>query len=150
MSIDSYFTRSTKVIDDNPTPECSPRPLESSGSTTVIPATQVTPLQRQQQQTQEQPDNSLLSRSQTLLLGLANAEETEEKESSETKALGAPKKEHPSREMELTLLLTLMRPSQPDPWLMVMMTAFLWTLLELCEVKQKAKVRKRRLQQLLL
>ena len=60
MSIDSFFKRSNKVIDDNPTPECSPHPSESLGSTTVIPATQVTPLQRQQQ-TQELVDNSLLS-----------------------------------------------------------------------------------------
>ena len=43
MSIDSYFKRNTKVIDDEPTPQCSPRHLESSESTTTIPATQATP-----------------------------------------------------------------------------------------------------------
>ena len=59
MSIDSYFTRSTKATNDEPTPECSPHPSESSGSTITIPGTQVTPLQRQQAQTQEQLDNSL-------------------------------------------------------------------------------------------
>ena len=93
MSLDSYFKRSTKVIDDEPTSECSPLPLASSESTTVIPATQVTPLQRQQMQ-EDSKDNSLLSRSQTLPLGLADTEEEEEKESSTAKALGAPKKEH--------------------------------------------------------
>ena len=70
------------------------------------------PLQRQQQQTQEQLDNSLLSRSRTLPLGLADTEEKEEKEAQETKAPGAPKKEHPMQEMGLTLLLTPTRPSQ--------------------------------------
>ena len=74
MSIDSYFKRTTKVINDEPTPECSPHPSESSGSITAIPAMQVTPLQRQQTQDKEQLDNSLLSQSQTLLLGLANME----------------------------------------------------------------------------
>ena len=107
------------------------------------------PLQRQQQQTQEL-DNSLLSWSRTLLLGLANAEEKEEKESESKQAPGAPRKEHPTWETELTLLLTLTRASQPDPQLTLMMTAFLWTLLELHVVKQKARERKRRLQKLLL
>ena len=148
MSIDSFFKRLNKVIDDEPTPECSPHPSESSGSTTVIPATQVTPLQRQQQQ-KEQPDNSLLSRSQTLSIGLADAEEKEE-ESESKQAPGAPKKEHPMRETELMLLLTPMRPFQPDPRLTTMMTAFLLTLHELHEAKQKARERKRWLQQLLL
>ena len=126
-------------------------PSESLGLTTAIPATQVTPLQRQQQQQQTQePDNSLLSQSRTLPLGLADAEEKEEKEAQETKAPGAPRKELSSWEMELTLLLTPTRPSHPDPWLTLMMTAFLQTLCELHETKQKARERKRRLQQLLL
>ena len=107
------------------------------------------PLQRQQQQQTQEPDNSLLSRSQTLLLGLTDVEEKEEKES-ETKAPGAPRKEHPMWETELTLLLTPTRPSQSDPCLMLMMTAFLQTLHELHMAKQKVRERKRRLQQLLL
>ena len=144
MSIDSYFKRTTKVIDDKSTPECSPHSSESSGLTTTIPAMQVTPLQRaaSKEQTQE-PDNSLLSWSWTLPLGLVDVEEKEEKENSAPKVLGAPRKEHPSQEMELTLLLTPTRLSQPDPWLTLMMTVFLWTLLELCMAKQKSAMRKR-------
>ena len=105
------------------------------------------PLQRQQQQTQEQLDNSLLSRSRTLLLGLADVEE---KEAQETKAPGAPRKERPTWETELTLLLTPMRPFQPNVRLTLMMTAFMRTLHELRMGRQKARERKRRLQQLLL
>ena len=81
---------------------------------------------------------------------MANAEETEEKENSAPKAPGAPRKEHPLRETELTLLLTLTRLSQPDLQLTLMMTAFLWTLLKLHVAKRKVAMRKRRLQQLLL
>ena len=73
-----------------------------------------------------------------------------EGERKQAKALGAPKKEHPMQEMELTLLLTLTRPFQSELWLTLMMTAFLWTLRELHEAKQKVRERKRRLQQLLL
>ena len=77
-------------------------------------------------------------------------EEKEEKEAQETKAPVAPKKEHPSWETELTLLLTLTRLSQPDLQLMLMMTVFLWTLLKLYTARQKVRERKRWLQQLLL
>ena len=140
-----------KVIDDEATPECSPHHSESLASTTTIPAMQVTPLQRTTSQESDK-DNSLLSQSRTLPLGLANMEETEEKENKEPKPLGAPKKEHPSQEMELTLLLTPMtlfwRTLQPD--LLLMTTTFLQTLCELHKAKQKARERKRRLQQLLL
>ena len=60
MSIDSYFKRNNKVIDDDPTPACSPHPSESSESTTVIPAMQATPLQRQAIKDKDNKDNSLL------------------------------------------------------------------------------------------
>ena len=43
MSIDSYSKRTTKVINNESTPECSPHPSESLGSTTIIPTMQVTP-----------------------------------------------------------------------------------------------------------
>ena len=78
MIIDSYFKRTTKVIDDESTPECSPHPSESLASTTTIPATQVTLLASQEKE--QDQDNSRLSWSQTLLLGLADVEEKEEKE----------------------------------------------------------------------
>ena len=65
--------------------------LESLESTTTIPATQATPLQRQVMQDKDNKDNSLLFQSQTLPLGLADAEEREEQEK-ENKVLGAPKK----------------------------------------------------------
>ena len=42
------------------------------------------------------------------------------------------------------------RPSQSDLRLTLMMTAFMWTLHKLCVARQKARERKRRLQQLLL
>ena len=151
MSLDSYFRRSTKVIDDESTPECSPHRLESSGSTTVISATQATPLQKTQTQEQDKEDNSLLSQSRTLPLGLANAEEKEEKEAQEAKAPGAPKKPERSQETELTLLLTpttlFRRSPQPD---LLLMTMYLRTIRELRETKRKAAERKRRLWQLLL
>ena len=77
---------------------------------------QVTPIQRQVSKEQDK-DNSLLSQSQTLPLGLANAEEMEEKDSSAPKPPGAPKKLERSQEMELMLLLmptTLLTRSAPD------------------------------------
>ena len=149
MSIDSYFKRSSKVIDDGPTPECSPHPSESSGLITAIPTTGNPPPKSSKQgagATGQLPPILVLNPSTRL----ADTEEKEEKESSKTKAQSAPRKEHPSWEMELTLLLTPMRPSQPDPQLTLMMTAFLWTLLELRVAKRKVAMRKMKLQQLLL
>ena len=73
---------------------------------------------------------------------MANAEE-KEKESENKQAPGAPRKEHPTREMELMLLLTLTRPFQSDARLMLLMMTFLRTLRELHEAKQKARERKR-------
>ena len=77
----------------------------------------------------------------------------EEKESSAPKQVpGAPKKpERPSQEMELMLLLTLMRLFWHTPQQdLLMMTMLSWTLHELHMAKQKAAERKRRLWQLLL
>ena len=117
MSITKYFTqRNNKVISNKPMPACSPLLLASSESTT-IPTTQATPLQRQVTQDKDNKDNSLLSQSQILPLGLADMEEREEQEK-ENKVLGAPKKpERPSQEMEHTLLLTPMRLFCPEPQL---------------------------------
>ena len=92
------------------------------------------PLQRQQQQTQEQLDNSLLSWSRTLLLGLADVEEKEEKES-ETKAPGAPRKarafmgDSPHLLMFL-MLTTLFHPKHPS---LTQMMMYLQTVQELHE-----------------
>ena len=84
MSIDSYFKRSTKMIDNESTPECSHHPSESLGLTTAIPAMQVTPSKGSNSKEQEQPDNSLLSWSWTLPIGLADVEEREEQERTKT------------------------------------------------------------------
>ena len=152
MSITKYFTqRNNKVISDEPTPACSPLHSESSESITAIPATQATPLQRQVTQDKDNKDNSLLSQSQTLPLGLADMEEREEQEK-ENKVPGAPKKpERLSQEMELTLLLTLMRLFWPEPQLTSTMTTMhLQTIHKLCKAKQKVMMRKRLLWQLLL
>ena len=56
MSITSYFApRNTKVIDNDPTPACSPLLLASSASTTTIPTMQATPLQNKDK---DNKDNS--------------------------------------------------------------------------------------------
>ena len=79
---------------------------------------------------------------------MANAEE-EEKEKENKQPPGAPRKEHPTWEMELTLLLMLMRLSQPDPMTPMTMMMYSQTLRELCEMRWKVKERKEWLWQLL-
>ena len=83
-------------------------PLESSGLITTIHATQVTPLQNQEKE--QDQDKLCLSQSLTLPIGLADAEEKLEKESKENNPPATPRKqERPSQGMEHTLLITLMR-----------------------------------------
>ena len=50
--------------------------------------------------------------------------------------------------MEHTLLIAPMRLFQPERPLMLQMMMFLWTLLKLCKMKQKAVMRKRHMWQL--
>ena len=82
-------------------------------------------------------------------------EEREEQENKEkeNKAPEAPKKvDNPSQGTKCTLLITpmnLMPHFHPEP-MMSMMMMYLWSLQELCTMKQKVKERKECLQQLLL
>ena len=149
MSITSYFTlRNTKATNSDLTPACSPLHLESLELTTTISTTQPTPLLNKDK------DNLCLSRSQTLPIGLADmVEEEEQQEKTEPKPPAAPKKQERSQETELTLLITpmnLMPHFHPEQPLLTQTMMFLWTLCELCEMRQKAKERKEHLQQFLL
>ena len=76
-------------------------PLESSESLTTIPDSQTT---LQSQTTEDKQDNSHLSHSLTLLIGLADVEEKEEQEK-KTKLPQAPKKAEPSFSRDSTNLL---------------------------------------------
>ena len=104
MSITSYFTqRSNKVINSDLMPQCSPYPFGILGINNSNPHHADNPLQNK--------DNSRLSCSWTLPIGLANMEEREEqenKENKENKVLKAPKKAEHSQETAHTLLITLM------------------------------------------
>ena len=77
MSILNYFMlRSTKVIDNEITPICSPPPLESLVSPITIPDSQPTFLLNKS--LKDSNSCSCLSQSRTLPIGLADAEEKEE------------------------------------------------------------------------
>ena len=118
-------------------------PSESLESPTTIPATQVTPLASQE----KDQVNSRLSQSQTLPIGLADAEESEEQENKEkeNKVPEAPRKQEPSWETACTLLITLMRLTKhfhQDPMMSPMMMMYSQTLRKLCEMRWKVKERR--------
>ena len=96
MSITSYFTlRNTKATNNDLTLACSPLHLESLESTTTISATQATPLLNKDKDNKQ--DNSRLSWSRTLPIGLADVEEREEEnKEKENKVPEAPRKQEPS------------------------------------------------------
>ena len=139
MSITKYFTqRNTKVIDNDPTPACSPLFLASRHQQQSPPCKQPPSKTR----TTTRTTRAYLVTNHTK--GLTDVEDREEMENKEkeNRALEAPRKqEQPSQEMELTLLIMLMRLFCPEPQLTLQMMTLMQITHKLCVMK--AKVRER-------
>ena len=141
MSITSYFIlRNTKATNNDPTPQCSPLLLASSASTTVIPATQVTPLKPGKGQGQQQLAPILVT-NPTVRASRHGGEPG--KEEDRNKAATSTKKQEPSWEMECTLLITPTRLFHPEPPSMLQMMTLMQIIHKLHVMKQKAAERKR-------